>query len=161
ALQARGEGLVAGSAQRLAQVVRNLVRNAVQASGDPAKVSLKLLSREDEVVLEVCDEGPGIAAADLPYVFDRFFSRQGGTGLGLGIAKSLVESHGGRIRVFSEAGRGCCFTVTLPSLDASLEEDGEAAAGGRPREERPYALAEETGAGWASPSSSASRETQR
>lgn len=117
------EGLVVGSAQRLAQVARNLVRNAVQAAGEPGKVSLHLMRRGEEVVLEVHDEGPGIAAADLPHVFDRFFSRRGGAGLGLGIARSLVQAHGGELTVFSEIGQGCCFTVTLPSLVSSLEED--------------------------------------
>jgi two-component system, OmpR family, sensor kinase len=114
------QGTVAGDPQRLAQVVRNLVRNAVQASGDAKKVWLSLGRQEGEVRLSVCDEGPGISPEDLPFVFERFYSRQGGTGLGLSIARSLVERHGGTLSVRSDA--GCCFTMTLPSLAASLED---------------------------------------
>jgi signal transduction histidine kinase len=73
------------------------------------------------VALSVSDTGPGIAPEDLPRVFDRFYrgdrsrqQTQGESGLGLAIAKSLVEAHGGSIRVESTPGQGATFTVTLP-----------------------------------------------
>jgi two-component system sensor histidine kinase BaeS len=76
-----------------------------------------------EVVVEVADTGSGIAANDLPYVFDRFYrgdkSRSratGGTGIGLALAKQLVEAHGGRIWAESVPGQGSTFRFTLPVM---------------------------------------------
>jgi signal transduction histidine kinase len=74
---------------------------------------------EDSVSVSVCDEGPGIAPADLPRVFERFYkgdsSRSGlGVGLGLAIVKPLARSHGGAVEAQSEEGHGAKFVVTLP-----------------------------------------------
>ena len=71
-----------------------------------------------EVRVAVADTGPGIAADDLPYVFDRFWqarsTRRAGAGLGLAMAKGIVEAHGGTLSAASEPGRGSTFAFTLP-----------------------------------------------
>lgn len=84
------------------------------------------VSNGSAVVINVSDTGPGIAPADLPHVFDRFYradkSRSrasGGSGIGLAIVKQLVEAHGGQVGVASQAGRGTTFTITLPSIATS------------------------------------------
>ena len=75
----------------------------------------------------VSDDGPGVASADQPRIFERFYkadrtrSGGGGTGLGLAIARHIVEGHGGVIRVESEEGRGATFTFTIPVSDAPAE----------------------------------------
>ena len=106
---------------RLRQVVDNLVTNAVRHTGSGGSVRLLGLADGGEVVVEVRDTGSGIAAEDLPRVFDRFWraeksrSRQtGGSGLGLAIVRKLVEAHGGTVEVESEVGVGSVFRVRLP-----------------------------------------------
>ncbi|MGE5391428.1 MAG: sensor histidine kinase [Deltaproteobacteria bacterium] len=108
--------------QRLIQVLINLLTNAmrhVPAQGGIINLSLRQIGQGVEFRLQ--DNGPGIASADMPHVFDRFYradeSRSrvsGGTGLGLAIARSYVEAHGGRIRVESQPGQGAVFYVFLP-----------------------------------------------
>lgn len=104
-------------------VITNLVDNAVKYAGEGAKVRLRAEEAEDGVSLFVEDNGPGIAKAHLPRLFERFYrvdtgrSRDlGGTGLGLSIVKHLVESMGGNIGVESQEGRGTSFSVILPSV---------------------------------------------
>lgn len=108
---------------RVAQVLRNLLANAVRhtPSGGTITISIGALSQND-VRVGVADSGEGIAAEDLPHVFDRFYrgdksrSRAGGeTGLGLAIVKAWVEAMGGTIQAESEQGRGSCFSFTLPT----------------------------------------------
>ena len=73
------------------------------------------------VVVAVKDNGPGIAASDLPRVFERFFTTRGekrGTGLGLALTRALVEAHGGTVAVSSEAGQGAVFTIRWPCVSA-------------------------------------------
>lgn len=120
---------VAGSPERLAQLVRNLVRNAVQAAGADG-VTLAVTARADEVVLSVADRGPGVPESELPHLFERFYTRrkQGGVGVGLSVAQQIAVQHGGRIAVASKVGEGTTFTVTLPSLGAQLEVSEDAAA---------------------------------
>ena len=105
---------------RMVQVVTNLVDNAVGYTEPGGAVHVLVWQGTGEVGLSVRDTGPGIAAATLPLVFDRFFRAdaartraQGGSGLGLAICKELVEAQGGRIGVESEPGAGSVFTVTL------------------------------------------------
>ena len=83
-----------------------------------------LLETKDEAVIEVQDSGSGISPQDLPHVFDRFYRADesrarvtGGRGVGLSIARAVVEAHGGTIGVESESGVGSCFTVTLPAIE--------------------------------------------
>lgn len=106
---------------RLSQVLGNLLRNALQYTPDGGTVTLGAKAAGDEVAFTVADTGPGIAAEELPNVFERFYRTDksrardtGGSGLGLSIAKGLVEAQGGRIGVESEPGRGAVFTFTLP-----------------------------------------------
>jgi two-component system sensor histidine kinase HydH len=100
---------------RLKQVVLNLVLNAVNATDTGGDIRLAATPDAGGVALRVSDTGCGIAEADLPRIFDENFSTKRGGGLGLPIARRIVEAHGGAIRVESTAGRGTTFTVWLPS----------------------------------------------
>jgi heavy metal sensor kinase len=110
---------------RIRQLLLNLVTNAVKYTPAGGAIHLELDDRGQDVVLIVQDTGVGIAAGDLPHVFDRFWrgdpsrSRTGapaGTGLGLAITRWIAEAHGGAIEVQSRPGRGSTFTVTLPRV---------------------------------------------
>jgi signal transduction histidine kinase len=113
---------VSGDRQMLQRLAANLIDNAIKYCRPGDAVSLKLSTTEsDGVTLEVEDTGPGIPEKDQPFVFDRFFrgdqSRtQGGSGLGLSLARAIVQAHGGRIAVQSTSGQGSRFTVSLPFL---------------------------------------------
>jgi len=100
---------------RLGQVVMNLLANATKAVSGGGAVSVTGLRRDGQVAITVEDDGPGIAEADLPLVFERFYRRsEGGLGIGLAIARELVEAHGGRVSAESPPGRGAKFTIWLP-----------------------------------------------
>lgn len=116
-----GQAEVAGNVARLRQLMRNLVRNAVQATGGTQGITVRLDRVQDSVVVDVRDDGPGISQEDMPHLFERFYSRRGGTGVGLSVVKGIVEQHEGTIAVHSVDGEGTRFTVELPSLDARLE----------------------------------------
>ncbi|HZD00401.1 MAG TPA: GAF domain-containing protein [Actinomycetes bacterium] len=105
---------------RLAQVMRNLVDNAQRyGGGSPIRVTARRVT--GELVIEVKDQGPGIAPGELPYVFERFrqagssSAHRAGMGLGLYITKALVNALGGTIEVESSSGRGTTFRVRLPA----------------------------------------------
>ncbi len=113
---------------RIRQLLLNLVTNAVKYTPPGGRVSLGLSDQGATVTLTVGDTGIGIAAGDLPHIFDRFWradvarSREGerpGVGLGLAITKWIAEAHGGTIQVQSRPGRGTIFTVTLPRTPAA------------------------------------------
>lgn len=108
-------------AARVQRVLYNLVQNAIRHTPPDGTVLLEAQEEPDAVRVDVVDSGEGIAAADLPLIFDRFYrgekSRvrgQGGAGLGLAIARGLVEAHGGRIWAQSAPGRGARFSFVLP-----------------------------------------------
>jgi signal transduction histidine kinase len=112
--------------RRVSQVLRNLLENALAYTPPGGQVLVTARSGGDVVEVRVQDTGIGIAAEDLPYIFERFYradeSRSratGGSGLGLAIAKQLVEAHGGRIWVESTVGEGSTFLFTLPVVDDS------------------------------------------
>jgi two-component system OmpR family sensor kinase len=121
-IEVRGQPLsIRGDAQRLDQVVTNLVANAVTYSEAGADVEVAVERLDAEAVCTVADRGPGIEAELLPHIFDRFVrgdrarSRTDkGTGLGLAIAREIVEAHGGRIWVVSRPGGGALFGFALP-----------------------------------------------
>ena len=121
---------VSGDAQRLEQVVGNLLSNAIQFSAEGGEVAVEVVRSGFEAVIRVRDFGAGIDADFLPHVFEQFrqadggLSRQhGGLGLGLTIVRQLVELHGGRVEVESGgAGRGAAFTVHLPLADPSTSQ---------------------------------------
>ncbi|MFN2571294.1 MAG: sensor histidine kinase [Gemmatimonadales bacterium] len=108
---------------RMRQLALNLIENAVKYTPRGGQVSVELGSTDGRVTFSVADTGIGIAAGDLPHVFDRFWradsartrtSERAGTGLGLAICKWIAEAHGGTIEVQSRPGRGTTFTVALP-----------------------------------------------
>jgi heavy metal sensor kinase len=110
---------ISGDSERLAQVVTNLLTNAVQYNHEGGEARVQLKSENGLAVLTVADNGAGISAEDLPRVFERFYradkSRStGGNGLGLAISKAVVEAHGGAIEVASEENAGTIFIVRLP-----------------------------------------------
>jgi two-component system phosphate regulon sensor histidine kinase PhoR len=116
---------IAGDRRRLAEVLQNLLDNALQYTLSRGEIVVSAQAREGEVVFTVADTGIGIPKADQSRIFERFYrvdaarSRElGGTGLGLSIAKHIVEVHGGRIWVDSEVGRGSHFHFTIPVFDA-------------------------------------------
>jgi two-component system phosphate regulon sensor histidine kinase PhoR len=106
---------------RLAQVLTNLLDNAIKFTPEGGRIAVGWRVLNGEVEVSVADTGAGIAEADLPHVFERFYKADraraatpGGSGLGLAITKHIVEAHGGRIRVSSAPGKGTTFTFTLP-----------------------------------------------
>ncbi len=114
---------VDADAQRVRQVIVNLISNALRhAATEGGRVHVSASQHPGEVQISVVDNGPGIPAEDLPYVFDRFWrgkrGRVEGSGLGLAIARELVRAHGGRIWVKSESGKGSGFHFTLPLCSA-------------------------------------------
>ncbi len=107
--------------ERMNQVLGNLVGNALRYTPSGGRITLSARRREHAVALAVADTGAGIASDVLPHVFDRFYrgdparsQQEDESGLGLAIAKSIVEAHGGRIEVQSELGQGTTFTVLMP-----------------------------------------------
>ena len=107
--------------ERLRQVLSNLLTNALRytPSGGMVRVGCNLAAQSSQVELSVSDTGAGIRPEDLPHVFDRFYKAvdSGGMGLGLAIARRLVEAHGGEIRAESQPGQGTTMRITLPLSD--------------------------------------------
>ena len=114
---------VRGEAAGLGQVFTNLIHNAVKFSPPDSTVTVTVKSKDGSVEAAVVDQGIGIAATDLPRIFERFYKADrsraagGGTGLGLAIARNIVESHMARLTVVSEEGAGATFTMIVPIPD--------------------------------------------
>jgi two-component system sensor histidine kinase ResE len=121
--------LEAADGDRLEQVLTNLMDNALRHTPSGAAIALQALrvngGEGDYIELKVADEGEGIPAEDLPYIFERFYKADkarkrdvntGGTGLGLAIVRNLIEAHGGTIQATSAQGEGTTFTIKLPAL---------------------------------------------
>jgi PAS domain S-box-containing protein len=118
--------------QRLEQVLLNLLSNAHKYGREGGTIRLSLARRPDEVVLAVADDGPGIAEADQAHIFERYYRseaeatrRKQGSGLGLPIARALVELHGGRLWVESTPGTGATFWIALPTGQHVEEQQEE------------------------------------
>ncbi len=108
---------------QIQQVMVNLLLNAIQAMDGAGHIYVKVEPRDGAVLISVKDTGPGIAPHLLPSIFRPFFTTKGmGTGLGLSLARRLVEDHGGRIQVESAPGRGTEFIVSLPIRGAAPKE---------------------------------------
>lgn len=110
-----GRTTVHGVASRIESVLRNLLDNALSFAR--ARVCIEVGSEGDEAEVIVSDDGPGIPPADMPRVFDRFFTTRGdrrGTGLGLALARAVVEAHGGTLRAEAPPEGGARFVVRLP-----------------------------------------------
>jgi signal transduction histidine kinase len=106
---------------RIKQVLLNLLENAVAHTDRGGKITVTARQQDKKILVSVTDTGEGIPARELPLIFERFYRvdksrtrKTGGSGLGLTIAKRLVEAHGGTIEVKSEPGRGSTFTFSLP-----------------------------------------------
>lgn len=121
---------VLGDKTRLRQLFLNLVTNAIKYTPAGGKVDIGLGVHPDNVTFAVRDTGIGIAAADVPYIFERFWradrvrsrmSERGGFGLGLAISQWIAQAHGGTLTASSRLGRGSLFTVTLPLPKAELK----------------------------------------
>ena len=108
---------------RLLQVFENLIGNAIKFTSPGGRITLGATAGADEVVFSVSDTGGGIAASHLPHIFDRFWqapeNTPRGMGFGLAIVKGIVETHGGRVWVESQPGRGSTFLFTIPMPPAS------------------------------------------
>lgn len=118
---------IAGDRTRLRQLFLNLVTNAIKYTPAGGRVDIGLGRHPDNVTFAVRDTGAGIAAADLPHIFERFWradrarsrtAERGGFGLGLAISQWIAQAHGGSLTVQSRLGKGSLFTLTLP-LDAA------------------------------------------
>jgi two-component system OmpR family sensor kinase len=123
---------VMGDLTRLRQLFLNLVTNAIKYTPRGGTVEISLVRVGDEAVLAVRDTGIGIAAADLPYIFERFWradrvrsraSERGGFGLGLAICQWIAQAHSGTLSVQSRLGRGSTFTVSLPVAETTEIEE--------------------------------------
>jgi two-component system, OmpR family, sensor histidine kinase BaeS len=121
-----------GDLERLGQVLSNLLDNALRHSGRGGSVSVTATVADDELTIAVSDTGAGVAPEHLPRLFDRFYRadaardrQHGGAGIGLSIAKALVEAHDGQIEAHSEGhGMGSTFSVNLPCWRRPLERPG-------------------------------------
>ena len=134
ALHARTDdaGRLFADRQRMAQILSNLIDNALQYTPPGGHVTVTADREGPEMVFRVADDGEGVRAEHLPHLFERFyradFARDrdhGGSGIGLAIVKALTEAHGGHVAAASPGpGQGCTFTVTVPinSLPAAREE---------------------------------------
>lgn len=118
---ARDLPFINGDIALLERVFDNLLENALRHTNFAGRITVTVQQRENTIMVSIADTGSGIAANDLPHVFDRFYradksrnEQSGGAGLGLAIAKRVIELHGGAIEVASEPGSGTCFRFTLP-----------------------------------------------
>ena len=124
-----------GDADRLSQVLTNLLTNAIHYNRDGGEIRITTAAENGSAVLQVADTGQGIAPEDLPHIFERFYRADksraradGRSGLGLAICKAIVDAHGGSIEVASELGRGTTFTVRF-ALSTSERVSGRGRSG--------------------------------
>ncbi len=131
------DGTLDADPDRLTQVLRNLVRNAVTHTGPGDRVAISASPSDHRLVISVSDDGPGIPPDQLEHIFERFHrldqsrSRdRGGSGLGLAIARAITEAHGGSIDAESGPGRGTTFRISLPGYSAPEQGTTEREPGG-------------------------------
>jgi signal transduction histidine kinase len=136
---------IEGDAHRLEIIITNLVSNAIKYTPEGGRIDVSVEDGANEVRVLVQDSGDGIPEEDLPHIFERFFQVersdrrfQGGVGIGLALAKELVELHGGTITASSEAGKGASFSVAIPFGSGHIrseviERRRQLASGARPR----------------------------
>lgn len=120
-LQAPASLLITADAERIQQVVANLLSNLRVHTPEGTAAEIRITERRDQAVIEVADEGPGLPVDSLDAVFDRFYRadksrarKSGGSGLGLAIVRAIVEAHGGFVTAGNSPGGGAKFTVALP-----------------------------------------------
>lgn len=114
-------GKIEADEDKIGEVIGNLISNAVKFSPQGREITISLERADEEVKISVTDAGMGIPKKDLPHIFEKFYRADSasiqairGTGLGLGIVKYIVESHGGKIWVETQSGKGSTFNFTLP-----------------------------------------------
>ena len=118
-------GEIQGDERKLRQVLFNLLSNAVKFTPDQGRIDVGAVRTNGEVQVSVKDSGIGIALADQSRIFEKFVQAESGrrqeasTGLGLALAKSLIELHGGRLWVESVPGAGSTFTFSVPDVRAA------------------------------------------
>ncbi len=122
-LEALEDAVVSGNADYLKQVLLIVLENACKYTPDGGKVTIRGEMSEQHLTITIADTGIGIDQADLPRLFERFYRAkntrsQPGMGLGLSIARGIIEQHSGTISVESTPGRGSHFIITLPFLNA-------------------------------------------
>jgi two-component system OmpR family sensor kinase/two-component system sensor histidine kinase BaeS len=112
---------LSGDPLQLRQALRNLIGNAIKYTPQGGEINVKAGVKPGQITIHIEDNGYGIPAADLPFIFNRFYrvrsgkaSEMEGNGLGLAIVKSVIEQHGGEISVESQYGEGTRFKITLP-----------------------------------------------
>ncbi|HSC03243.1 MAG TPA: HAMP domain-containing sensor histidine kinase, partial [Solirubrobacteraceae bacterium] len=127
------DGTLRGDQDRLTQVLRNLIRNAVAHTGPGDRIAVVANARDGRLEISVSDTGPGIPPGELERIFERFHrvdagrSRdRGGSGLGLAIARAIIEAHGGSIRAESAPGHGATFRLELPGYRPARRHDDSA-----------------------------------
>jgi signal transduction histidine kinase len=123
-------GVIEADPMRVAQVITNLLGNAIKFSPENGKIEIWARGTDDEVTVDIKDYGKGISQRDLSRLFQRFAQldssttrRAGGTGLGLVISKGIVEQHGGKIWVESAMGKGSTFSFSLPRVRDAFEAE--------------------------------------
>ena len=120
--------VVEGDRKKIALALRQIIRNAIQFNRPGGKVWVRLQSIPGFIKITVEDTGIGIPEKDLPHIFERFYQveshltrRHGGMGLGLSIARAMVEAHGGQIWANSEEGKGSVFSIVLPVTQRQVD----------------------------------------
>ena len=114
--------------ERILQVLSNLIGNALKFTAEGGSIRVSARERQREVTFAITDTGCGIAGDQLPHIFDRYWqakSARDGIGLGLSIAKGIVEAHGGRIWVETKIEQGTTFFFTLPNHPLGQEQPSE------------------------------------
>jgi two-component system sensor histidine kinase HydH len=109
-----------GDGEQLKQVVLNLLLNAIEAMPEGGEIRLSARTEESNLMIEVADEGSGVAAEDLDKIFNPFFTtREKGTGLGLAVAHQIVSQHGGVLQAHKNPARGMTFSIIIPRTQST------------------------------------------
>ena len=122
----KGSDMALGDAETLEQVFSNLISNAIKYNQPDGSVEISIKETKDHIATEIKDTGIGISEEHLPFIFDQFYRvsrsesrKTKGSGLGLTIAKKIIDAHGGSIQVASQPGEGSTFTVLLPKASGT------------------------------------------
>jgi signal transduction histidine kinase len=116
----RSAGIVLGDARRIRESLEHVMRNAVTYTDEGGRVMLRATGTDDEAIISVLDNGPGISREDQAMVFDRFHRALGtghsdaALGLGLPLTRQFIEAHGGKVELVSSMGEGTAVTLTIP-----------------------------------------------